>query len=185
MMPRSVATPMPLSAPSVVPFAVTQSPETTGTIGSRVKSCRLAGMRSPTMSRCACKTVTGSSSRPAVAGILTRRFPVWSDRTSKPRRLASDFRYSRRGPSCLERRGNALMSQNACQISPAGPDRRGSGQVVWEVATAFAPQGQTIASNATTRIMKSFLNCAGLFIRLSEEEVFPHGTIDRRSRGMG
>jgi len=55
MMARLVATAMPLSAPSVVPLAISVLPRRTRSIGSFEKSCFLSAFFSQTMSRWPCK----------------------------------------------------------------------------------------------------------------------------------
>ena len=51
MIARLVATAMPLSAPSVVPFAIRMFPFRTRSIGSFAKSCTVSLFFSQTMSR--------------------------------------------------------------------------------------------------------------------------------------
>jgi hypothetical protein len=48
--------PMPLSEPSVVPVALTQSPSTRGLMGSFMKSCTVPAFFSHTMSTCPCNS---------------------------------------------------------------------------------------------------------------------------------
>ena len=65
-----VATPIPLSAPRVVPSAVTHSPSIYASIGSLVKSCCLSSFFWGTMSRWPCRITPLRFSIPGVAGLL-------------------------------------------------------------------------------------------------------------------
>ena len=83
----AAATPMPLSAPSVVPFAFTQSPSIMVSIGSVSNVCFLSLFFCGTISTCACKITGVRFSMPGVAGLRIKILPVLSTRVSKP----SDF----------------------------------------------------------------------------------------------
>ncbi len=85
MMARLVATAMPLSAPSVVPSALTRFPSRTSVIGSLAKSCTLPGRLTHTMSRWPCRQTDGRPSRPGEAGLRTTTLPplsCWCGRRS-------------------------------------------------------------------------------------------------------
>ena len=70
-----VATPMPLSAPSVVPLAFNHSPSIHVSIGSFKKSCSTSLRLSGTMSIWACKTTVFLFSIPGVAGFSNKTLP--------------------------------------------------------------------------------------------------------------
>ena len=74
----AVATPMPLSAPRVVPSALTQSPSTRTSMGSFTKSKSTSEFFSQTMSRWPWRITVGADSWPGVAGTFTARLPVAS-----------------------------------------------------------------------------------------------------------
>ena len=92
---REKATPIPLSAPSVVPSAVIQSPSCIVWIGSVSKLCTLSEFFCGTMSRCPCSVATGRSSSPGVAGLRINTLPTSSTWVSSPSRLPSATTYSR------------------------------------------------------------------------------------------
>ena len=107
----AAATPMPLSAPSVVPSAWTQSPSSTGVIGSFSKSCFLPSFFSHTMSRWPCRIVGLADSRPLVAALLTMTLPAASCRADSPMRLASARTKAAAAFSFLDPRGIALSAR--------------------------------------------------------------------------
>ncbi len=80
-----VATPKPLSAPKVVPFAFTQSPSTSILIPSVSKSKFTSLFFWQTISKCDCITIDLRFSIPAVAGFLIITFPTSSTVVSNPR----------------------------------------------------------------------------------------------------
>ena len=59
MSESAAASPMPLSEPSVVPFALSHSPWNSSWIGSFEKSCATSEFFSPTMSMCPWSTIVG------------------------------------------------------------------------------------------------------------------------------
>ncbi len=105
----AVATPMPLSAPSVVPLAFTQSPSTRTSMGSVMKSNSTSEFFSQTMSRWPWMITVGADSWPGVAGTFTVKLPVASLRTSKPFSFAQASTWAEIFSSCLEGRGTRRM----------------------------------------------------------------------------
>ena len=101
----AAATPMPLSAPRVVPLARSTLPSRTSSIGSFVKSCTLSAFFSQTMSRCAWRQTLAARSFPAVAGFSTRTFPAASWRASRPSCRAVSSTYCAAAASFFEPRG--------------------------------------------------------------------------------
>mmetsp|Transcript_14200 Transcript_14200/g.59408 ORF Transcript_14200/g.59408 Transcript_14200/m.59408 type:complete len:229 (+) Transcript_14200:844-1530(+) len=88
----AAATPMPLSAPSVVPTAVTQSPSRTTFSGVVSKSKPSEGSASVTMSTCPWTHTAGASSPPPLPGRAMTRLPTASLRVSSPRSRANSRR---------------------------------------------------------------------------------------------
>ncbi len=115
----AAATPMPLSAPSVVSGAITQPPSTTTRMRPARGSYALSGSRSQTMSRCAWRTTVGAASRPAEAGTRTTRLPSASTAVSKPRPLAQTATCSRAAASSFGGRAILVSSENRSH-TPAG-----------------------------------------------------------------
>ena len=99
------ATPMPLSAPRVVPLAFTQSPSTMVSMGSFSKSWALSLFFCGTMSRWPCRITPLRFSIPGVAGFRMMIFPASSRMVSKPRPLPNCSTWSRIISSWLEGRG--------------------------------------------------------------------------------
>ncbi len=116
----AAATPIPLSAPSVVPSASTQSPSRTTLIRPSRGSYGLDGSRSHTMSRCAWRTTVCAPSRPDEAGIWTTTFPAASTSDAKPRSPAQPNTCARAASSCFGGRGIRVSSRKCSQT------RRGS-----------------------------------------------------------
>ena len=83
----AVATPIPLSAPRVVPLAVTHSPfsSTYASMGSFSKSNTLSEFFCGTISKCPCRIIPGWLSIPALAGLRIRTLPISSTMVSRPR----------------------------------------------------------------------------------------------------
>ena len=115
----AAATPMPLSAPRVVPFATTQSPSTTTSSRPSRGSYGLSGSRSHTMSRCAWRTTVGPRSRPAELGTCTTTLPSSSTADSKRRSAAQRRTCSRASASCFGGRAISVSSEKRAQ-TPAG-----------------------------------------------------------------
>ena len=109
MTARAAATPIPSSAPSVVPSAWSQSPFIIASIGSFSKSWTLSLFFSHTMSVCACKMIVLRSSKPGVAGAFMMTLPHSSTIYSTLCSLAQLMRYSTILPSFFEGRGTAKM----------------------------------------------------------------------------
>ena len=86
---RAVATPMPLSAPNVVPWAYRRSPRRSGLMGSVEKSWVTSAFFSQTMSRWPWSTTAGALSRPAVPPFRTKTLPAASRLCSRPRLSAT------------------------------------------------------------------------------------------------
>ena len=86
------ATPMPLSAPSVVFLAFTQSPSIHVSIGSVSKLCVLSGVFCGTMSMCACSMMPFLFSIPGVAGFRITILPAGSLNASTPFSAAKSSR---------------------------------------------------------------------------------------------
>ena len=107
-----LATPKPLSAPSVVPLAFTQSPSTYILIPLVSKSKSVSLFFWCTISRCACSTIGFLSSIPAVAGFLITTFPVSSTRVSRLRLFPNFFINSITRSSFFEGRGTSFKSAN-------------------------------------------------------------------------
>ena len=107
-----VATPKPLSAPSVVPFAFTQSPSTTIWIPCVSKSKSVSAFFWCTISKCDCITIVTRSSIPAVAGFLIITFPTSSSITSKPKLVPKSFINLITRSSFFEGLGTAFKSAN-------------------------------------------------------------------------
>ena len=71
-------TPMPLSEPSVVPSAFSQSPSRTMWMGSVSKLCGVPSFFSHTISRWPCNSAMGALSRPGRAGLRMTVLPTLS-----------------------------------------------------------------------------------------------------------
>ena len=112
----------PSSAPSVVPFAVSQSPSRASSILPSAGSFGLSGSRSQTMSRWPCSVIFGADSRPSLAGTRTTRFPAESPSTSKPCCSAQERTWSLTASSWREGRAILVSAskwpQNASGSSP-------------------------------------------------------------------
>ena len=105
----SVATPMPLSAPNVVPFAFSHSPSISVSIGSVRKSCSTLLFFSHTMSTCDCNTTVCRFSLPGVAGFLINTFPASSTLVSRLCFSPNAFKYAIIFSSFFEGRLLALV----------------------------------------------------------------------------
>ena len=114
---RVIATPIPLSAPRVVPLAVSLSPSIVSGMGSFEKSCDTSLFFSHTMSMWLCRTIVGRSSIPGLAGLLMTTFSTLSVSYLRLCFLAKSMRYSLIFPSCFEQRGILLIASNSSQIS--------------------------------------------------------------------
>ncbi len=104
-----MAQPMPLSAPRVVPSAVTQSPSTSRRMGSTAKSCFVAAFFSQTMSTWPWISTGAAFSRPTVAGIEISRLPTASSLQARPRSSAQALNMAWTAASLPEPRGTPLM----------------------------------------------------------------------------
>ncbi|CDD14487.1 uncharacterized protein BN675_02843 [Parabacteroides merdae CAG:48] len=104
----SAATPMPLSAPRVVPLARSQFPSTIVSIGSWSKSCAVPLFFSQTISMWDCKTTVGRFSLPGVADLDIRMLPTASFLIAILYCLANDSRNSIIFPSFFEGRGTCV-----------------------------------------------------------------------------
>ena len=109
-MARAVATPMPSSAPKVVPSAINHSPSIRGTILSFSKSKTLSLFFSQTMSMCDCKHTQGLFSYPAVAALRIITLPISSLWCSKFLASAQESRYAVILASCFEGLGTDKIS---------------------------------------------------------------------------
>lgn len=109
-MASSVATPIPLSAPSVVPLAFSHSPSISVSIGSVRKSCFTSLFFSHTMSTCDCSTTVFRFSMPGVAGFLISTFPASSTFVSNLCFSPNAFRKAIIFSSFLEGRGTWQIS---------------------------------------------------------------------------
>ena len=105
------ATPRPLSAPSVVPLALTQSPSTSIWMPCESKSNSVSAFFWCTMSKCDCKTTVFDFSLPAVAGLRIMTLPAWSTLVSKLSDSPNDLMNSMTRSSFFEGRGTAFRSQ--------------------------------------------------------------------------
>ena len=114
---KIAATPIPLSAPSVVPSALTHSPSTRTSMGSFVKSNRLSPFFCGTMSMCACRMIPLRDSMPGVAGLRRITFPASSTVQAMPCVRASATRYARIASSCRDGRGTRAISANFSHTS--------------------------------------------------------------------
>ena len=92
MTERMAATPKPLSAPSVVPFAFTHSPSIHGWMGSVTKLCVDSGVFCGTMSMWACRITPFRSSMPGVAGLRITTLRPSSMNASTPAFFAKSSR---------------------------------------------------------------------------------------------
>ena len=109
------ATPMPLSAPKVVPFAFTQSASMNISMPCCSKSKTVLAFFWCTMSRCDCKITVWRLSIPEVAGFLIMTFPALSTSVSRPRPSPKAFMKAMIRASFLEGRGTALSAAKCCQ----------------------------------------------------------------------
>ena len=109
-----VATPMPLSAPSVVPSARTQSPSVYILMPWVSKSNTVSAFFWHTMSRWLCRTMCRLFSIPAVAGLRISTLPTSSVRVSKPQSFPSPMTHSRTCSSFFEGRGMLFNALKKC-----------------------------------------------------------------------
>ena len=107
---KAVATPMPSSAPKVVPSAFNHSPSIFGTMASFSKSKTLSLFFSQTISICDCKQTQGEFSFPFVAPLRIITLPISSETYSKFLSFAQLIRYSVIFSSCFEGRGIERIS---------------------------------------------------------------------------
>ena len=115
----SVATPIPLSAPSVVPLAFIHSPSISVSIGSTRKSCSTSLFFSQTISTCDCKMTVCRFSFPGVAGFLIKTFPASSTLVSRLCFSPNAFKYAIIFSSFFEGRGTWHISAKYLN-TPAG-----------------------------------------------------------------
>jgi len=90
--PAQSATPIPLSAPSVVPGASTQPSRTTALIGIVFEVMLRPALAWHTISRCPCRITPGLPSLPGLAGFFRIRLPAASTMDSMPRVCAQAMR---------------------------------------------------------------------------------------------
>ncbi|MNS57681.1 hypothetical protein D3C72_905770 [compost metagenome] len=110
-----VATPSPLSAPSVVPRARTQSPSTYISIPCVSKSKTVSAFFWCTISKCPCITIGLRFSIPGVAGFLMITFLISSSKVSRPKLFPKFFINSITRSSFFDGRGTAFKSANLFQ----------------------------------------------------------------------
>ena len=108
---RATATPIPSSAPSVVPGACTHPSATTGKTPSTAGSVPAPASASQTMSRCAWRTTVSASDDPGTSATTLPTRSALATRPSFPRRSRT---CARTCPSSLERRGSAASAANSC-----------------------------------------------------------------------
>ena len=111
------ATPIPSSAPNVVPFALSHSPSTHVWMGSVSKLCVLSSVFWGTMSMWACITAVRQFSLPGVAGLRITMFSALSLNASMPRSAAHCSRNSCTFCKCPLGRGTCVSRWKFCQIS--------------------------------------------------------------------
>jgi hypothetical protein len=112
-----MAQPMPLSAPSVVPSAVTQSPWTCSRMGSVVKSCLVAAFFSQTMSTWPWMSTGLARSRPGLAGMEISRLPTLSSLQARPRSAAQALNMAWTAASLPDPRGTSLICSKIRQTA--------------------------------------------------------------------
>ena len=112
-----MATPMPLSAPRVVPSAVTQSPSTLSLMGSFSKSCLVAAFFSQTMSTWPWISTGAAFSQPWLPGIEISRLPTLSSFQARPRSSAQALNMAWTAASLPEPRGTSLICSKICQTA--------------------------------------------------------------------
>ncbi len=110
------ATPMPSSAPSVVPLAYTQPSFIKVSMGSFSKSCSLSLFFSHTISIWLCNTTDFRFSMPRVAGFLINTFPTSSCVVSRRCFFPKSSKYSMIFSSFFEGRGMARISLKYVQM---------------------------------------------------------------------
>ena len=152
----AAATPMPLSAPSVVFLEVTHSPSMTAGIGSLSKSKVKSLFFSATMSRWPCRMTIGAFSWPLDAGTATHTLPTESSRTSKPRPVAQLFTWARTRSSLPDGRGMAQRSAK-CPQSDFGSRLAMAFDMLGSPGKAFRRR----AVNRTARAATQPVTCAG------------------------
>ena len=104
------ATPMPLSEPSVVPRAFTQSPSMYVSMGSVSKLWVLSFDFCGTMSMCACRITPLRPSIPGLAGLRMTMFPAGSLKASTPARAAKSSRKFCTLSKCPDGRGTCVSA---------------------------------------------------------------------------
>ena len=109
-MAKMAATPIPLSAPSVVPSARTQSPSTYILMPCVSKSKSVSAFFWHTMSRWLCNTMCRLPSMPGVAGLRIKTFPTSSVWVSNPQFLPKSMTQLRTSSSFFEGRGMRFSS---------------------------------------------------------------------------
>ena len=102
------ATPIPLSAPSVVFFARTHSLSIHVSMGSVSKLCLLSGDFCGTMSMCACRVMVFRFSIPGDAGFLITTLLAASTNASTPTSFAKFNRKALTFSKCPEGRGTCV-----------------------------------------------------------------------------
>ena len=127
----AAAMPMPQSAPSVVPSALTHPSSMRVRMASCSKSNSTSEFFSQTMSMCDWRMTAGRFSKPGVAGLRMTTLPVASLRYSMPWRSANATRKSMIRPSFFEGRGTCVMASNCSQTM------RGSREVMDDIADWF------------------------------------------------
>ena len=118
------ATPSPLSAPSVVPFAPSHSPRCSKEIGSSSKSCVVSAFFSVTMSRCPWSTTGAAPSPPFCPGRFSSTLPTASCRNSTSLRSSANAFISAmmRSSFLLGRGTDAIAAKDdhtSCGLRPA------------------------------------------------------------------
>ena len=112
MTASAAAMPMPQSAPSVVPSALTHPPSMCVRIGSLSKSNSTSEFFSQTMSMWDWRITAGRSSKPGVAGLRITTLPMASFLYSMLCFRAKSTRNSMILPSFFEGRGTRVMASN-------------------------------------------------------------------------
>mmetsp|Transcript_28255 Transcript_28255/g.90387 ORF Transcript_28255/g.90387 Transcript_28255/m.90387 type:complete len:233 (+) Transcript_28255:2742-3440(+) len=157
---RMVAQPTPLSAPSVVPSAVSHSPWASLTrvkrMGSVSKSNSVSAFFSHTMSTWPWSTTGAASSPPLRPGNLSTRLPTSSCFHSRPRSSAKAFMKFCTASSLRDGRGIEAM---AAKFSQSGAGARPS-------TTARLPGVMTRSAAATGMVLKAELRVARLRVRV-------------------
>ena len=110
-----IATPNPLSAPSVVPLARTQSPSTYISIPWVSKSKSVSLFFWCTISKCPCKTIGLRFSIPGVAGLRIITLRMSSSNVSNPNFCPNSIIKAITRSSFLEGLGTAFKSANLFQ----------------------------------------------------------------------